>query len=75
MLHVKKCVNAELCTQAWCKFHEILCSFSLLPEEALQDGELNSVHLCEAPGAFIASLNHFLKSHHVLATGIGWLIL
>ncbi|NXM92716.1 CMTR2 methyltransferase, partial [Oenanthe oenanthe] len=63
--HVKKSLNAELCTQAWCKFHEILCSFSLLPEEALQDGELNSVHLCEAPGAFIASLNHFLKSHHV----------
>ncbi|NXO23948.1 CMTR2 methyltransferase, partial [Cisticola juncidis] len=63
--HVKKSVNAELCTQAWCKFHEILCSFPLLPEEALQDGELNSVHLCEAPGAFIASLNHFLKSHHV----------
>ncbi|NXQ46663.1 CMTR2 methyltransferase, partial [Catharus fuscescens] len=63
--HVKKSVNAELCTQAWCKFHEILCSFSLLPEEALLDGELNSVHLCEAPGAFIASLNHFLKSHHV----------
>ncbi|NWI61600.1 CMTR2 methyltransferase, partial [Calyptomena viridis] len=63
--HVKKSVNAELCTQAWCKFHEILCSFPLLPEAALQDGELNSVHLCEAPGAFIASLNHYLKSHRV----------
>ncbi|NWU96011.1 CMTR2 methyltransferase, partial [Upupa epops] len=63
--HVKKSVNAELCTQAWCKFHEILCAFPLLPEEALRDGELNSVHLCEAPGAFIASLNHYLKSHHV----------
>ncbi|XP_061324843.1 cap-specific mRNA (nucleoside-2'-O-)-methyltransferase 2 [Pezoporus flaviventris] len=63
--HVKKWVNAELCTQAWCKFHEILCSFPLLPEEALQDRELNTVHLCEAPGAFIASLNHYLKSHHV----------
>ncbi|NXE55546.1 CMTR2 methyltransferase, partial [Casuarius casuarius] len=63
--HVKKSVNAELCTQAWCKFHEIVCSFPLLPEEALQDGELNSVHLCEAPGAFIASLNHYLKSHHI----------
>lgn len=25
--HVKKAVNAELCTQAWCKFQEILCSF------------------------------------------------
>uniref|UniRef100_G1NRB5 Cap-specific mRNA (nucleoside-2'-O-)-methyltransferase 2 n=2 Tax=Meleagris gallopavo TaxID=9103 RepID=G1NRB5_MELGA len=63
--HVKKSVNAELCTQAWCKFHEMLCSFPLLPAEALQEGQLNSVHLCEAPGAFIASLNHYLKSHHI----------
>ncbi|XP_066477078.1 cap-specific mRNA (nucleoside-2'-O-)-methyltransferase 2 [Tiliqua scincoides] len=62
---VKKTVNAELCTQAWCKFHEILCSFPLLPSDALQNGELNSIHLCEAPGAFIASLNHYLKSHRI----------
>ncbi|XP_039194050.1 cap-specific mRNA (nucleoside-2'-O-)-methyltransferase 2 [Crotalus tigris] len=63
--HVKKLVNAELCTQAWCKFHEVVCSFPLLPSDALQNGELNSVHLCEAPGAFIASLNHYLKSHRI----------
>ncbi|KFV66120.1 Cap-specific mRNA (nucleoside-2'-O-)-methyltransferase 2, partial [Dryobates pubescens] len=62
---VRKSANAELCTQAWCKFHEILGSFPLLPEEALEEGELNSVHLCEAPGAFVASLNHYLKSHQV----------
>ncbi|KAM5262444.1 cap-specific mRNA (nucleoside-2'-O-)-methyltransferase 2 [Ctenodactylus gundi] len=61
--HVKKSVNAELCTQAWCKFHEILCSFPLIPQEAFQNGKLNSLHLCEAPGAFVASLNHYLKSH------------
>ncbi|XP_017394698.1 cap-specific mRNA (nucleoside-2'-O-)-methyltransferase 2 [Cebus imitator] len=61
--HVRKSVNAELCTQAWCKFHEILCSFPLIPQEAFQNGKLNSLHLCEAPGAFIASLNHYLKSH------------
>nr|XP_003417203.1 cap-specific mRNA (nucleoside-2'-O-)-methyltransferase 2 [Loxodonta africana]XP_023412432.1 cap-specific mRNA (nucleoside-2'-O-)-methyltransferase 2 [Loxodonta africana] len=61
--HVRKSVNAELCTQAWCKFHEILCSFPLIPQEAFQNGELNSLHLCEAPGAFITSLNHYLKSH------------
>lgn len=61
--HVRKSVNAELCTQAWCKFHEILCSFPLVPQEAFQNGKLNSLHLCEAPGAFIASLNHYLKSH------------
>lgn len=63
MSHVKKAVNAELCTQAWCKFQEILCSFPLIPQQAFQDGKLNSLHLCEAPGAFIASLNHYLKSH------------
>lgn len=61
--HVRKSVNAELCTQAWCKFHEILCSFPLIPQEAFQNRKLNSLHLCEAPGAFIASLNHYLKSH------------
>ncbi|XP_078067309.1 cap-specific mRNA (nucleoside-2'-O-)-methyltransferase 2 isoform X2 [Mustelus asterias] len=63
--HVRTTMNAELCTQAWCKFHEILCAFPLLPEEALENGELCSVHLCEAPGAFIASLNHYLKSHRI----------
>ncbi|XP_048350184.1 cap-specific mRNA (nucleoside-2'-O-)-methyltransferase 2 [Sphaerodactylus townsendi] len=61
--YIKKSANAELCTQAWCKFHEMLGSFPLLPSDALQNGELNSLHLCEAPGAFIASLNHFLRSH------------
>ncbi|CAK6436766.1 unnamed protein product [Pipistrellus nathusii] len=60
---VRKSMNAELCTQAWCKFHEILCSFPVIPLEAFQNGKLNSLHLCEAPGAFIASLNHYLKSH------------
>nr|XP_003219327.1 PREDICTED: cap-specific mRNA (nucleoside-2'-O-)-methyltransferase 2 [Anolis carolinensis] len=63
--NLKKSANAELCTQAWCKFHEILCTFPVLPSEALQNGELNSIHLCEAPGAFIASLNHYLKSHRI----------
>ncbi|XP_029284468.1 cap-specific mRNA (nucleoside-2'-O-)-methyltransferase 2 [Cottoperca gobio] len=59
---VRSACNAEICTQAWCKFSEILGSFNLLPEEALQNGELNTVHLCEAPGAFITALNHFIKT-------------
>ncbi|XP_078256774.1 cap-specific mRNA (nucleoside-2'-O-)-methyltransferase 2 [Rhinoraja longicauda] len=63
--HVRRTMNAELCTQAWCKFHEILCTFPLLPVEALRNGELNSVHLCEGPGAFITSLNHYLRSNHI----------
>uniref|UniRef100_W5K6H4 Cap-specific mRNA (nucleoside-2'-O-)-methyltransferase 2 n=1 Tax=Astyanax mexicanus TaxID=7994 RepID=W5K6H4_ASTMX len=60
--HLRGAVNAELCTQAWAKFYEILGTFDLLPQTALQIGELNSVHLCEAPGAFIAALNHFLQT-------------
>lgn len=45
--------------------NEILCSLPLLPDEAFRDRELDSVHLREVPGAFRASLNHYLKSHHV----------
>ncbi|XP_061599987.1 cap-specific mRNA (nucleoside-2'-O-)-methyltransferase 2 [Cololabis saira] len=60
---VRSAANAEICTQAWCKFYEILGTFPLLPKEALQVGELNTVHLCEAPGAFIAALNHYIKTN------------
>ncbi|KAJ3593837.1 hypothetical protein NHX12_006171 [Muraenolepis orangiensis] len=60
---VRSTANAEICTQAWCKFYEILGSFSLLPEEAVSNGELNTVHLCEAPGAFISALNHYSKTN------------
>ncbi|KAM6979642.1 cap-specific mRNA (nucleoside-2'-O-)-methyltransferase 2 [Aplochiton taeniatus] len=70
---VRAAANAEICTQAWCKFYEMLGAFSLLPEEALQSGELNTVHLCEAPGAFIAALNHYLKtSEHTRYCDWSW---
>lgn len=59
---VRSAANAEICTQAWCKFSEILGTFNLLPGEALQNGELNTIHLCEAPGAFITALNHYIKT-------------
>ena len=61
---IKSSYNAELCTQAWCKFHEILASYDVVLPSVLSQPEarLNSIHLCEAPGAFITSLNHFLVS-------------
>ncbi|XP_072321293.1 cap-specific mRNA (nucleoside-2'-O-)-methyltransferase 2 [Eucyclogobius newberryi] len=59
---VRSVANAEMCTQAWCKFYEILGTFDLIPEQVIQNGELNTVHLCEAPGAFISALNHYVKT-------------
>ncbi|XP_046560813.1 cap-specific mRNA (nucleoside-2'-O-)-methyltransferase 2-like [Haliotis rubra] len=56
---IKQVFHAELCTQAWGKFFEIVSTFTLVP---LRADTFNSVHLCEAPGAFIAALNHFLMS-------------
>ena len=63
--HLRYELNAELCTQAWAKFHEIVSTYKLIPDEALSLKLLNTVHLCEAPGAFITSLNHYVKSHCV----------
>lgn len=54
----------ELLTQAWCKFYECLSRFDLITDEAKEKQRLRSVHLCEAPGAFITALNHYLASKY-----------
>ncbi|XP_015599434.1 cap-specific mRNA (nucleoside-2'-O-)-methyltransferase 2 isoform X2 [Cephus cinctus] len=56
-------IDPEFLTQAWCKFYENVSSFPLVPEQAIADRKFTSVHLCEAPGAFVTSLNHWLKSN------------
>jgi cap2 methyltransferase len=61
MSQLRRMIGVELCTQAWCKFHEILGKFELIPEDS--SAVLETVHICEAPGAFITSLNHYLRSH------------
>ncbi|XP_066294233.1 cap-specific mRNA (nucleoside-2'-O-)-methyltransferase 2-like [Branchiostoma lanceolatum] len=63
--HLKQTIHPQLCTQAWCKFHEIVSTFPLVSEAAVESGMFNSVHVCEAPGAFITSLNHFLANWRV----------
>ncbi|GAU98382.1 hypothetical protein RvY_09537 [Ramazzottius varieornatus] len=50
--------NVELGTNAWLKFWSILHDFSQLAD--VPHGGSTSVHLCEAPGAFVSALNHFL---------------
>ncbi|KAI8491532.1 cap2 mRNA methylation [Branchiostoma belcheri] len=69
--HLKQTVRPQLCTQAWCKFHEIVCTFPLVSDAAVEVGVFSSVHLCEAPGAFITSLNHYLVNRRVDSDNTG----
>nr|XP_012146553.1 PREDICTED: cap-specific mRNA (nucleoside-2'-O-)-methyltransferase 2 isoform X1 [Megachile rotundata]XP_012146555.1 PREDICTED: cap-specific mRNA (nucleoside-2'-O-)-methyltransferase 2 isoform X1 [Megachile rotundata] len=65
MTNLRIKVEPELLTQAWCKFYEIVSSFPLVPVNHINrnNKSFTSIHLCEAPGAFITSLNHWLKTN------------
>jgi 23S rRNA U2552 (ribose-2'-O)-methylase RlmE/FtsJ len=55
--------NAEMCTKGWTKLYEILKGIpNAIPKECVEKGELNTLHLCEAPGSFVCCLNHYLKT-------------
>ncbi|XP_036331208.1 cap-specific mRNA (nucleoside-2'-O-)-methyltransferase 2 [Rhagoletis pomonella] len=54
---LKNETKAEFVTIAWCKFFECLHTYPLV-----KGPTLNSLHLCELPGAFIAALNHYMYS-------------
>ncbi|XP_037086421.1 cap-specific mRNA (nucleoside-2'-O-)-methyltransferase 2-like [Pollicipes pollicipes] len=56
---VKRHIRPEMGTQAWCKFYELLSLGSVLPPACADGGRLVSLHLCEAPGAFVTALNHY----------------
>ncbi|XP_044001426.1 NADPH:adrenodoxin oxidoreductase, mitochondrial isoform X2 [Aphidius gifuensis] len=58
---LRRDISPEFLTQAWCKFYENVSSFPLVPDVSISNEKFKSLHLCEAPGAFIASLNHWLK--------------
>ncbi|CAH0405687.1 unnamed protein product [Chilo suppressalis] len=57
-------INPEFLTQAWTKFYECASTYRIIPEQAMVEQKMVSLHLCEAPGAFITSLNHFLKLNY-----------
>ena len=57
---VKTEINPELLTQAWLKFYECLSQYNLV-HNLSNTRCFSTLHLCEAPGAFITSLNHYLS--------------
>lgn len=61
--HLKNEFHCEFVTQAFAKFFECISAYPMVRVQS-SDKVFQSVHLCEAPGAFIAALNHYLKLHH-----------
>lgn len=58
---LKKEYRAEMVTNAWVKMYEMLTIFpNLLPSSV----NVKTFHLCEAPGAFISSINHYLTTRN-----------
>ena len=57
---LKSETDAEFVTIAWCKMYECLGRFT----ELIPGPKINSLHLCEAPGAFITALNHYLYTNY-----------
>ena len=66
--HVRKHIRAEMSTRAFCKMFELLSGYNLAP----QTPAVRTVHLCEAPGAFIAATNHYLRQTFRDALTLDW---
>lgn len=49
-------------TNAWIKMYEILHTFDSVFFKRVD--KISTMHLCEAPGAFIMVFDHFIKTHH-----------
>lgn len=54
-------VRPELCTGAWAKMYQMLHQYKLA---AAVGTNVATAHVCEAPGAFIAATNHYLRQLH-----------
>lgn len=54
--------NAQIVTNAWMKMYEILNKHpKLIPYKTV----VKSFHLCEAPGAFISAIHHYLTNRQI----------
>ena len=61
--------RTEMCTNAFVKMLEMLATQHMLPVE---HGPVTTVHVCEAPGAFIAATNHYLRQQFGAALDWEW---
>jgi len=62
--YLREKLDIEIGTQAWAKMFEILSNFDLINN--INNQKWITLHLCEAPGAFISALNHFLVTRSEL---------
>lgn len=73
-VQIKQQFSPEFSSQAWGKMFEMLCEQDVIPETVADEADeiiekggaddkvpFDTVHLCEAPGAFISALNHYIK--------------
>ncbi|CAF1482607.1 unnamed protein product, partial [Adineta ricciae] len=52
----------EMCTNAWIKMAEIFSQYrTLIPRDLSEHEPFRSVHVCEAPGAFICATNFYFN--------------
>ena len=80
-------MNPEMCTKAFCKMFEILAGFQLKPAASTSSSaaaaaatpsaghpsvRARAVHLCEAPGAFVAATSHYLRQQYGDALDYDW---
>ncbi|CRK92685.1 CLUMA_CG006346, isoform A, partial [Clunio marinus] len=59
--HLRAHIHGEFVSQAFAKFYECVSAYPMINNV---EKVFHSVHLCEAPGFFITSLNHYLKLNH-----------
>ncbi|XP_058066367.1 cap-specific mRNA (nucleoside-2'-O-)-methyltransferase 2 [Anopheles bellator] len=70
LYELKSYVRAEFVTQAFAKLYECLVAYELVASKS--GDHLYSVHLCEAPGAFVTALNHYIRLNCPRGTRWEW---
>jgi 23S rRNA U2552 (ribose-2'-O)-methylase RlmE/FtsJ len=56
---VRALLKNDKISNAWLKSYEIYTTFDLI--DSFEEKEFNTFHLCELPGQFILSLQHYIK--------------